>query len=64
MPPRNPVQFLEPTDPLCPVPARTRHHEATGWPNPSKMSRSAPAPRVNSRMSDSEVWGLNPQRGL
>ena len=63
-PHRIPVQVLDPIDPLCPLPQPTRHTGAPCWPNPSKMGRSDPTHRINSRLSDSKVWGLNPQHSF
>ena len=47
---RDLAPFVEPTDPLCPVPTCTRHKRATCWPNPRKMGQSGPTHRRNVRM--------------
>jgi len=47
-----------------PISQPTPYNGATCWPDPRKMSRSDPPREMNSRISDSDVWGLNPQRGL
>ena len=64
IPHRIPVQFLEPTDRLCPFPQPTPHNGATGWPDPRKMSRSDLPRKMNTRISDSEVRGLIRSRVL
>ena len=58
---RIPPQFLEPTEPLCPVPQLTRHKSETCWPDPRKMSRADPTRKMNAYISGREVRGLNPQ---
>ena len=62
-PRRIPVQFLEPTDRLCPFSQPTPHKGAPGWPDPRTRGRADLTHRRNSRMSDRNVWGLNPQHG-
>ena len=64
IPPLIPVPFLEPTDPLCPVTQPTATNGVTGWAHPRKMGPSGPTHRRNFHMSDSKVWGLNPQHGF
>ena len=46
------------------VPQPTPHKGETCWPDPRKMGRSDSTRKMNSRMSDSNVWGLNPQHGF
>lgn len=40
------------------------HKRAPWWPNLKKMGPSDPTHRMNARMSDCEVRGLNPQHGF
>jgi len=56
--PRQEELILEPTDPLCLVPTRTRHKRAPWSLNPKKMGSSDPTHRMNDHLSDSEVWEL------
>jgi len=47
-----------------PIAHPTPQNEAPDWPDPRNMGRSDSTHKMNARMSDSNVRGLNPQRGL